>query len=309
MSTLELDMEKLKRSLICEICTELLGSPFMLTCGHVFCYGCILDWLLHKRTCPTCRRSLSQSPSFLYLVQEMVDVFVYRMEVLDPEGEGRLVRKHQEEQRQRMEKNKGNLFFDLFPETIHAGALCDREDGVMRCMRCFWEIEGSVCTHCGFQFSDENSGSFDDFSQDEVQEASESNVDRDSLYQDSIRSELDDYDYEDSFIDDRPTDEIECDISFGESNNSKNESECVRSKFYSDTTDDCEFDGTDHDSFIQEQKRRSKRLLKRRKDVSSNIQHSKNSAILLSSDENVNIHEDCSILSNSSSILIFPSTK
>ncbi|KAG4301102.1 hypothetical protein PCANB_002717 [Pneumocystis canis] len=161
-TSLESDMAILKRSLTCEICAELLASPFMLACGHIFCYGCILDWLVHKRTCPACRQSLSQRPT---LIQEMVDVFVRRMEALDPDGEGFSARKHQQEQRQRMENNKENLFYDLFLETsAFTGVLCGTEDGLNRCTRCCWEIEGAVCTHCGFQFSDENSDSFDDFS-------------------------------------------------------------------------------------------------------------------------------------------------
>ncbi|KAG5440768.1 hypothetical protein PCK2_000204 [Pneumocystis canis] len=180
----------------------------MLACGHIFCYGCILDWLVHKPTCPSCRQPLSQRPALAYLVQEMVDVFVRRMEMLDPDGEGCSARKHQQEQRQRMENNKESLFYNLFLETSFAGVLCNREDDVIRCMRCCWEIEGAVCTHCGFQFSDENFDSFDDFSHSDAHSTSES---YDVLNQDNICFKLDDH--EDSFIGDNPTDEIKSNVS------------------------------------------------------------------------------------------------
>ncbi|EMR10936.1 hypothetical protein PNEG_01081 [Pneumocystis murina B123] len=306
MEELELDIAKLKRSLICEICVGLFGSPFMLSCGHVFCYGCILDWLFHKRTCPTCRHPLSQSPSFAYLVQEMVDVFVHRMEASDPEGEGKHVKKHQEDQRKRMEENRDNLFFDLFVETKFTSVLCDREDGVMRCMRCYWEIEGTVCAHCGFQFSDEEVSSLNDFSYSDLHVASELH-DQDSLYQDSICSEPDDYDYDDPFIDDRPTDEIERDLSIEEINDSKDLLEQSFSTLYSDTAEDKGFDEISYDSLIEKHERRSKKSKKRGKNVSLGTQRSISQLILLDSDENVNIHENSSTLSNSRSDLVsFP---
>lgn len=71
----------------------------------------------------------------------MVEVFVRRMEAQDPDGEGYAARIHQQEQRQRMENNKESLFYDLFSETSgFAGVLRDREDGVMRCIQCYWEV-------------------------------------------------------------------------------------------------------------------------------------------------------------------------
>ncbi|KTW30131.1 hypothetical protein T552_00609 [Pneumocystis carinii B80] len=300
MEELELDISKLKRSLMCEICVELFGSPFMLSCGHVFCYGCILDWLFHKRTCPTCRHPLSQRPSFAYLVQEMVDVFVHRIEALDPEGEGKHVRKHQEDHRKRMEENRDNLFFDLFLETKFTNVLCDREDGVMRCMRCYWEIEGSVCVHCGFQFSDEEVGSLDDVSYSDVQVASQLH-DQDSLYQDSICSEPDDYDYEDSFIDDRPIDEIENDVSIEEISDSKDLLEQSFSSLDSDTTENKRFDEIGHDSLIEKRQRRPKKSKKYEKNVYLDTQRSRSQLISLDSDDNLNIDENSSDSSNSCS--------
>lgn len=41
----------------CSICLELMMTPYWLGC-HVFCKGCISDWVLTSTTCPTCRVKL-----------------------------------------------------------------------------------------------------------------------------------------------------------------------------------------------------------------------------------------------------------
>lgn len=38
----------------CTICLEVMKSPYWLGC-HVFCKGCIADWVHTSATCPTCR--------------------------------------------------------------------------------------------------------------------------------------------------------------------------------------------------------------------------------------------------------------
>ncbi|QSL65268.1 hypothetical protein MERGE_002577 [Pneumocystis wakefieldiae] len=227
----------------------------------------------------------------LDIVQEMVDVFVHQMEASDPEGEGKHARKHQEDQ-----------------QTKLTSVLCDREDGVMRCMQCYWEIEGPVCTHCGFQFSDEEVGSLNDFSNSDLQVVSELH-DQDSLYQDSICSEPDDYDYDDPFIDDRPTDEIECDLSVEEIGDSKNLLEPSFSSLYSDTTEDKRFDEISHNSLAEKNELQSKKFKKCGKNRSLSRQRSTDQLILLDSDENVNIRENTSTLSNSRSDLVSLSKK
>ena len=45
----------------CVICMDVIKSKEMAstTCGHVFCYDCIREWLNHTpRRCPQCRKSL-----------------------------------------------------------------------------------------------------------------------------------------------------------------------------------------------------------------------------------------------------------
>ena len=38
---------------VCQICAEVYKDPRVLSCGHTFCYQCIVQ--LKKRACPYCR--------------------------------------------------------------------------------------------------------------------------------------------------------------------------------------------------------------------------------------------------------------
>lgn len=42
---------------MCSICLGMMESPFWVGC-HVFCKGCIADWVLTSATCPTCRAKI-----------------------------------------------------------------------------------------------------------------------------------------------------------------------------------------------------------------------------------------------------------
>jgi peroxin-10 len=39
----------------CTLCLEELKDPSVTTCGHVFCWSCIGDWLRERPECPLCR--------------------------------------------------------------------------------------------------------------------------------------------------------------------------------------------------------------------------------------------------------------
>lgn len=42
----------------CTLCLEKMRDPSVTTCGHVFCWGCIRDWLVEKAECPLCRQAV-----------------------------------------------------------------------------------------------------------------------------------------------------------------------------------------------------------------------------------------------------------
>ena len=42
----------------CTLCLEPMKDPSVTTCGHVFCWTCILDWVDEKPECPLCRQGI-----------------------------------------------------------------------------------------------------------------------------------------------------------------------------------------------------------------------------------------------------------
>ncbi|KAF2141797.1 uncharacterized protein K452DRAFT_271573 [Aplosporella prunicola CBS 121167] len=40
----------------CTLCLEEMKDPSVTTCGHVFCWSCIVDWCREKPECPLCRQ-------------------------------------------------------------------------------------------------------------------------------------------------------------------------------------------------------------------------------------------------------------
>lgn len=42
----------------CTLCLEEMKDPSVTTCGHVFCWTCIGDWVKEKPECPLCRQGV-----------------------------------------------------------------------------------------------------------------------------------------------------------------------------------------------------------------------------------------------------------
>ncbi|KAA8642115.1 hypothetical protein EYZ11_001190 [Aspergillus tanneri] len=42
----------------CTLCLELFKDPSVTTCGHIFCWTCVRDWVREKPECPLCRQEV-----------------------------------------------------------------------------------------------------------------------------------------------------------------------------------------------------------------------------------------------------------
>lgn len=47
-----------KASRTCMLCLEEMTDPACATCGHIFCWNCIMDWCKQKQECPLCRAAI-----------------------------------------------------------------------------------------------------------------------------------------------------------------------------------------------------------------------------------------------------------
>lgn len=45
----------------CTLCLEVFKDPSVTTCGHVFCWTCVRDWVREKPECPLCRQEVLMS--------------------------------------------------------------------------------------------------------------------------------------------------------------------------------------------------------------------------------------------------------
>lgn len=53
--------EELQNGPNCVLCLEARKHPSLTTCGHIFCWECILEWLNEREECPTCREHVKKS--------------------------------------------------------------------------------------------------------------------------------------------------------------------------------------------------------------------------------------------------------
>ena len=60
----------------CTICCNLMYEPTVLECGHNFCRKCLHDWLAKNKSCPLCRKKLSQSSAPNRAVETLLKIYV-----------------------------------------------------------------------------------------------------------------------------------------------------------------------------------------------------------------------------------------
>lgn len=60
--------EVVDKELLCPICMGIIKDAFMTSCGHSYCYMCIITHLDHKSDCPCCGAAVTVNqifPNFL----------------------------------------------------------------------------------------------------------------------------------------------------------------------------------------------------------------------------------------------------
>ncbi|KAL1640342.1 E3 ubiquitin ligase [Diplodia intermedia] len=197
------DLDSLRSLVTCKICDRLLYEPYVISCGHTYCYS---------------------PPAPAYLIREMTQIFINRAE-LHPAGETQDLHKQwQKEEADLVLQDKtnddvrtGGLFKGCFRVRPEGGlrAIRDEEDGVDRCPMCAWELEEGECAQCGLQFDDNGTlawgnsfGGFSDMDETSEHDMSSEDLDGDLELEDNEADlDLDGYgdeleDWQDQFDDD-----------------------------------------------------------------------------------------------------------
>jgi superfamily II DNA or RNA helicase len=54
----------------CVICMDTVKNPIMLECTHLFCGGCIMNWIQRNNNCPYCRTSIASYNNIIAIVNQ-----------------------------------------------------------------------------------------------------------------------------------------------------------------------------------------------------------------------------------------------
>jgi hypothetical protein len=162
LGTFQRHIEDMRNLSLCKICIKPIYEPFILACGHTYCYSCLANWFGVRgrkriKNCPDCRAEVKLQPSPNYLLRDLVHMFIGRAELL-PEDE--TVQEHEKAKEEEAlllaaDRTGPGLFKGAFLTHGHTifswdRGILDPEDGVIRCPECHWELEHGQCLQCGF---------------------------------------------------------------------------------------------------------------------------------------------------------------
>lgn len=180
--------------------------PFLASCGHSFCYGCLCSWFTTKVNCPTCRQNLEYPPILNVPLQEISCSISDGLIALDEDADAITSQRDEARQHFKQDSDRKKLFGDAFSSAV---TLIDRSDGVPRCGNCHWEAHGSRCLFCGAQFRiPRDDDYFDSDDGDAYNEDDEEIV----IHGRDEDLEPNEYDTEDSFLDARDLSDINNDL-------------------------------------------------------------------------------------------------
>ncbi|KFY28542.1 hypothetical protein V493_02881 [Pseudogymnoascus sp. VKM F-4281 (FW-2241)] len=199
------DLDNIKSLVTCTICDQLLYEPWMLACGHTYCYSCLCNWFLPNRrskSCPDCRSAVKAMPAPAFVVKQLAEIFVNRVELMPADESTEQHVKRRKEENQAVETDRisdEGLFKGCFSTARLGNIRYDEADRMHVCSHCGHEFTGGpLCESCGVDFEGEDEDIRDDFSdleemefdldeeEDEDAEEGEDDGEEDDYYHDGI---------------------------------------------------------------------------------------------------------------------------
>ncbi|OCF56252.1 hypothetical protein L486_06193 [Kwoniella mangroviensis CBS 10435] len=157
--------ENIKNAIIhaleCPICLITIDDPHVLSCGHMACRQCLMEWfrsptaLKHEhpeditpetdlsyrtKLCHVCRSVVLRKPARLFFLRAILEPLgLFQHKDVPPAG-----------------SQDVDLWDKLFPVESYTYKLYDPTDDTTRCPECLGEIADSVCQGCNLGFSDQS---------------------------------------------------------------------------------------------------------------------------------------------------------
>lgn len=195
-------------TLECVICLEVMHVPFLCSCGHSFCYGCLNSWFQTKLNCPTCRTELNEPPTLNIQLRDisksMTDLYIDSLEDGETRKSLKDLRLEHELEYETANQTKKTLFGDSFKLVV---TILDTSDGVSRCGNCHWEAHGSYCLNCGERIRHPQEDDYFDSDDGDAYNEDQEEIELYGVANDS-------YDSADSFLDSRDINEINHDLEY-----------------------------------------------------------------------------------------------
>lgn len=92
MQSFQKHIEDMRSLTLCKICLKPFFEPYIISCGHTYCYGCLRSWFGNTtdrkktKSCPDCRVTVKVQPAPNYILRDLTHMFIDRAELL-PEDE------------------------------------------------------------------------------------------------------------------------------------------------------------------------------------------------------------------------------
>lgn len=230
MQSFQKHIEDMRSLTLCKICLKPFFEPYIISCGHTYCYSCLRSWFGNNtdraktKSCPDCRVVVRVQPAPNYILRDLTHMFIGRAELL-PEDES--VQEHDKDKQEAAaqltkDREGAGLFQGVFNQILPThlrGPIRDLEDGVDRCPMCNWELDHGVCAGCGL---DMNESDYE--SEDTEISIREIDIDRppqgmfygvgsdsddDSSEDESNLSGPNEYDHHDDFLDNENEDDVD----------------------------------------------------------------------------------------------------